>query len=91
MKLRLTLPAARQLEGILDHIAKRNPAGSTNVQERLQDLISLLPQNPLLGVSTMTPGLRRLIASPYPYVIFYRVGKDEIVISGVRHTARRPL
>jgi hypothetical protein len=31
-----------------------------------------------------------MIASPYPYLIFYEVTGDEIVIHGVRHSARRP-
>jgi plasmid stabilization system protein ParE len=34
--------------------------------------------------------LRRVVANPYPYVIFYRPDATEIVIHGVRHTARRP-
>jgi plasmid stabilization system protein ParE len=34
--------------------------------------------------------LRQIIASPYPYLIFYRATEDEIVIHGVRHGARRP-
>ena len=31
-----------------------------------------------------------MVINPYPYVVFYRVGEGEIVIHGVRHTARRP-
>jgi toxin ParE1/3/4 len=34
--------------------------------------------------------LRRMIVSPYPYLIFYEATADEIVIHGVRHAARRP-
>jgi toxin ParE1/3/4 len=31
-----------------------------------------------------------VLASPYPYLIFYAATGDELVIHGVRHSARRP-
>ncbi len=34
--------------------------------------------------------MRRLVVSPYPYLIFYRVADDALVIHGIRHGARRP-
>jgi plasmid stabilization system protein ParE len=43
-----------------------------------------------MGARTSSKRLRRLIARPYPYLIFYEVSDDEIVIHGVRHSARRP-
>jgi plasmid stabilization system protein ParE len=33
---------------------------------------------------------RRLTVYPFPYLIFYQVRDDEIIIHGVRHTARNP-
>jgi toxin ParE1/3/4 len=27
---------------------------------------------------------------PYPYLIFYKVAEDEIIIHAIRHTARDP-
>jgi toxin ParE1/3/4 len=35
-------------------------------------------------------GLRRIAALPYPYVIFYAVTAEDVVIIGVRHAARKP-
>ncbi len=32
-----------------------------------------------------------MIATPYPYLIFYEAADDEIIIHGIRHAARRPL
>jgi len=34
--------------------------------------------------------LRRIVVYPYPYLIFYQILDDEIVIHGVRHAARKP-
>jgi plasmid stabilization system protein ParE len=46
---------------------------------------------PEAGRVTKKVNFRRIVASPYPYVIFYRADATEIVIHGVRHAARRPL
>lgn len=91
MKLRLTRPAARQLDQALAYIAQHNPQGANYVQARLQDLMLLLLQHPFAGQATARRGVRRIVASPYPYVLTYRIGNGEIIIRSVRHTARRPL
>jgi plasmid stabilization system protein ParE len=36
-------------------------------------------------------GIRRAVARPYPYVIFYRPDTMGIVVHAVRHAARKPL
>ncbi|HJE25309.1 MAG TPA: type II toxin-antitoxin system RelE/ParE family toxin [Methylorubrum populi] len=90
MRLRLSRPAARQLDGILTHIAEQHPQGAQHVRERLQAMMDLLLQHPFAGHATTRRGIRRIVASPYPYAITYSVGVGEIVILGVRHTARRP-
>jgi toxin ParE1/3/4 len=91
VKLRLTRPAARQLDQALAYIAQHNPQGANHVQARLQELMLLLLQHPFAGQATVRRGVRRIVASPYPYVLTYRIRNDEIIIRSVRHTARRPL
>ena len=60
------------------------------VQARIQTIIDLLLIHPHIGVYTDDPVIRRLMAVPYPYLIFYEVTETEIVIHGVRHAARDP-
>lgn len=91
MRLRLTPTASRQLERVLGYIAERNPQGAGHVQERVAEIMNLLLLYPFIGSAAARPGRRYMLASPYPYVITYRIADDEIVILGVRHTARRPL
>ncbi len=91
MKLVYSREAARQLAAILDTIAEKNPRGARNVQRRIQQIIDVLPQYPVVGASAGFRDLRRLVANPYPYVITYRVMQDESQIIRVRHAARRPL
>ena len=42
------------------------------------------------GRLTSEPGLRRIGALPYPYVIYYEVIARDVVVVGVRHDARKP-
>jgi toxin ParE1/3/4 len=51
----------------------------------------LLQERPYAGRATSRPGVRRLPTNPYPYLIDYRVGENEIVVLRFRHSVRRPL
>jgi toxin ParE1/3/4 len=90
VKLRYTPRGAAELDKMLVYIAERSPQGGRRVQARIQAIISLLLQHPHAGQLTSNGRLRRMIAFPYPYLIFYRATEDEIVIHGVRHSARNP-
>jgi toxin ParE1/3/4 len=75
----------------LDYIEARSPQGAANVKRRLQAVIDLVADHPEAGRVTNQADLRRVVVSPYPYVVFYRSDPAGIVIHGVRHAARRPL
>ncbi len=90
MKLRYTPRAAAELDEILDYIAEHSPKGAANVRRRLQTIIALLLRHPEAGQRMNRAHLRRIVAHPYPYLIFYQATPDEIIIHGVRHGARRP-
>lgn len=44
----------------------------------------------LADLQTDDPTIRRINTWPYPYLIFYEVREDEIIIHAVRHGARDP-
>ena len=90
MKLRYTRKAASELAEVLAYIDERSPQGARRVKASIEATIDLLLQHPYSGRLTSKGRLRRVVAYPFPYLIFYRVTKDEIVIHGVRHGARRP-
>lgn len=89
MKLRYTIRAAVELDKVLNFIDQRSPLGASHVKARIHAVIELLLEYPEAGRET-TRGLRRVVAYPYPYVIFYRATASEIIIHGVRHSARKP-
>ena len=90
MKLRYTVPALADLEAILDYIAATSPQGARRVQKRIQDVVNLVLVHPEIGVRTDDPTIRRLTTPPYPFLVFYEITGDEIVIHAVRHGARAP-
>lgn len=90
MKIRYTLPALADLDSILTYISATSPKGAARVQKRIQDVISLLLTHPEIGLRTDDPGVRRLTTTPYPFLIFYEISSQEIIIHGIRHGARDP-
>ncbi|MBN8926676.1 MAG: type II toxin-antitoxin system RelE/ParE family toxin [Rhodospirillales bacterium] len=90
MKLRYTQPALADLEATLDYIASQSPQGARRVQARVRAIIDLLLTHPYIGTRTDDPTIRRMAALPYPYLIFYEVGEEDLIIHAVRHMARDP-
>jgi toxin ParE1/3/4 len=91
VKLRVTRRAATQIEKALDYIESESPQGANRLRERIRTLFLLLEQHPYAGQATDLPGVRRLTVSPYPYLIFYRVTDEGVIVQRIRHTSRRPL
>lgn len=90
MRLRYTLPALADLDEILDYIVAHSPQGARNVHERIHAVVELLLRHPYLGTPTQDPTVRRITTPPYPYLIFYEVLGDELIVHAVRHGARAP-
>jgi toxin ParE1/3/4 len=86
VNIRYTLPALADLDSILTHISATSQQGAA----RVQDVISLLLKHPEIGLQTDDPDIRRLTTTPYPYLIFYQIGSQEIIIHAIRHGARDP-
>ena len=90
MRLRYTLPALADLNEILDYISENSPQGAHRVQLRLQRLIDLLLVYPYIGRRTSDPDVRRIATTPYPYLVFYEIAEDKVIIHAIRHAARHP-
>ena len=90
MRVRYTRPAAADLASILEYIAAASPQGAQRVQRRIQHVVELLLTHPNIGVRTVDSSIRRLTTTPHPFLVFYEVSGDEVVIHAIRHSARDP-
>ncbi len=57
----------------------------------MQAMIDFLVLFPLAGRRTSEGSIRRIVITPYPYLVFYEVVDQDILIHAVRHAARDPL
>jgi plasmid stabilization system protein ParE len=88
--IRYTPESRAELSRVLEQIRRASPSGSRNVARRIRQVIELLKAHPNAGRRTDEPSIRRIIANPYPYLIFYERRDAVIVIHSVRHAARNP-
>jgi toxin ParE1/3/4 len=91
VRLRYQKRALQQIDKALGYIAARSPDGAAKVEARLTAIVALIQLQSFIGRKTSVPGVRRVFLTPYPFLIDYWVGDDEIVIQRFRHTARKPL
>jgi plasmid stabilization system protein ParE len=63
---------------------------AARIHARIGTVINLLLSHPRIGIPTDDRTIRRINASPYPYLIFYEIAGDNIIIHALRHGARDP-
>ncbi len=90
-KIRYTRDAVDDLDSIFDYISEDNRVAATNMLGRIERAILKLADNPRMGsvlvtndLSLIEPGYRHIFVKPY--ILFYRIGKNEIFISRVLHS-----
>ena len=70
MKIRYTQRALSDIESIANRIHVENPDASKRVGARIRSLINGLADFPYQGTPTDEKDIRRLVALPFPYLIF---------------------
>ena len=91
MRLLIRPEADADLDNIFEWIAKDNPRAATDMVRRIRAKLALLATTGFaeIGRRGRDPGTRELIVSPY--IVVYEVYKerDELVVLGVFHGARK--
>lgn len=90
MRVRLTPLALAELDAIVSYLAARSPQGAARVGERVRAALEALAEHPGMGARTDDPDLRRLVLRPTPYLLFYEVTAEAVVVVGLRHGSRDP-
>ena len=83
--------ALRDLEIISTYVRERSSPAAQRVLAAIKSSIDALSFFPQIGPLVDNAGHRRMPVLRYPYVIFYRVADDELLILHIRHTSRRPI
>jgi toxin ParE1/3/4 len=90
MKVRYTLRAFADREAIFDYLERRNPRAAREVKAFIENRIARLGELEIRHRRIPKLDVHALWLGRYPYIVYYRVGKDEIAIVHIRHAARRP-
>lgn len=92
MRLRLTLRAEGDVEGIAACLAARSPGAARRVEGQLRSALRLIAVHPYVG-RERRGGVRRFAIPRSPYLIFYDVdaAADEVRVLTIRHAARREI
>ena len=89
MRIRWTVPAAAALDRIQNYIAKDNPKAAFEVVQRIRVAVSQLELHPNVGRPGRVHGTSELVIYGLPYIVSYRIKKDEAQILSVYHTSRK--
>jgi toxin ParE1/3/4 len=88
MRIRWTVPAASDLEGINGYLERQHPEFAEATMRTIYRRIQSLKAQPNLGRPGHRSGTRELALSPLPYVIVYSVKHDAIEILHIHHGAQ---
>lgn len=88
MKLGWTKLARDDLDAIFEYILVDNPSVALRVVARIEEMAQSLLEFPYKGRPGRTPESRELVIPRLPYIVFYSILDDTIVITNVIHGAR---
>ena len=89
MRLRWTPIAVQHLESAQEYLIAERPEAADKLAQRILSTIELLQQHPYLGRTGRVSGTRELVFAGTPFIVAYRLHKDQIQILAVLHAARR--
>ena len=91
MQIKWLRKALANLQAEAEYIAKDDPEAARLVVQRIQQSVSMLNKNPMLGHSGRLPGTHELVVPRTRYIVPYRVNTrlQRIEILRVFHSARK--
>lgn len=88
MRVRWTRPAREQFLSAYEYVAEENRAAAGRTADLLWESAQLLGRHPMAGREGRVAGTRELVISGTPFVVAYRIEKNEVHILAVLHAAR---
>ena len=91
MKVRYSPRAAADLAAIADYLSARTAQGARALERALRATVALIADFPGSGrIVDQRPNVRVIPVARFPYLIFYTVSGDDVIVLHVRHSARKP-
>lgn len=88
MRLSFARSAASDLEAIIDHVSRDDPALAKKVFAKIRESARRLAEFPHLGRPGRIMGTRELVLPTYPYILVYTANTREVTVVAVFHAAR---
>jgi toxin ParE1/3/4 len=88
MRVRWTTPARKQFIAAHEYIAEENRAAASRAADQIWESTQMLARHPMAGKEGRVAGTRELVISGTPFVVAYRIEKNEVRILAVLHAAR---
>ena len=88
MHVRWTTPAREQFVSAFEYIAEENRRAAARTADQIWDSTQLLGRHPMAGREGRVAGTRELVIAGTPFLVAYRIEKNEVRILAVIHAAR---
>jgi toxin ParE1/3/4 len=88
MRVRYSPRSLEALDDIRRYISKDDPSAAWVVASFIRQTIRHLERWPYQGRAMERDGVRRIVVINYPYVVYYHVNDDRVLILTVMHTAQ---
>jgi addiction module RelE/StbE family toxin len=88
MRVRFTETALAELTEIHAYIAERNQSAARAVISRIQKVIDRVGEFPEMASAVDKSSVRVFPVPPFPFLVFYTVGREEVTIRNVRYAGR---
>ena len=80
MKATYSPRALRDLQAIAGYLGEQSPGGAKKVLAAIKSTVGALEAFPSIGCLASDAGHRRIPVGRNPYLVFYRIADDEILI-----------
>ncbi len=88
MRVRWTTPAREQFVSAYEYMAEENRAVAARTADQIWESTQLLARHAMAGREGRVAGTRELVIAGTPFLVAYRIEKNEARILAVLHAAR---
>ncbi len=88
MRVRWTTPAREQFVSAYEYIAGENRAAAARTADQIWESTQLLARHRMAGREGRVDGTRELVILGTPFIVAYRIEKNEARILAVLHAGR---